>query len=166
MITHELRLAGADAALARFLGQVSGLGATLGPILLQLPPSLGFELEAARSFLAALRTRFGGAVVCEPRHPDWFAPHADRLLREFRIARAAADPPIVGAAQGGWNGLLYLRLHGAPRVYHSEYRPDEIERFARQLAGVPTDCPAWCIFDNTAAGAALVNAPQERLRDF
>jgi uncharacterized protein YecE (DUF72 family) len=146
MITHELRLLGADAALAKFLGQASGLGDTLGALLFQLPPSLGFDLAAARSFFVGLRTRFGGAVVCEPRHTDWFAPCADRLLREFRIARAAADPPIVGAAAGpgGWDGLLYLRLHGAPRMYYSEYRPDQIERFAQQLAGAPTDCPAWC----------------------
>ena len=42
MITHELRLLGADAALARFVGQASGLGDRLGPLLFQLPPSLGF----------------------------------------------------------------------------------------------------------------------------
>jgi uncharacterized protein YecE (DUF72 family) len=170
MITHELRLLGADAALARFLGQASGLGDRLGPLLFQLPPSLGFDLEAARSFFAALRACHGGAVVCEPRHPDWFAPRANDLLREFRISLVAADPPIVDAAAGpgGWNGLLYFRLHGAPRKYYSEYGPDEIERFARQLARAAGGCPAWCIFDNTAAGAAIRNALalQERLREL
>ena len=67
-----------------------------------------------------------------------------------------------------WDALIYLRLHGAPRVYYSEYRADQIERFAQKLAGAPSDCPAWCIFDNTAAGAALVNALalQERLQEL
>jgi len=99
-------------------------------------------------------------VVCEPRHPGWFVPRAGDVLMEFRITRVAADPPITDAdaGPGGWDGLLYLRLHGAPRIYYSEYGPDQIEWFARQLAEAPGDCPAWCIFDNTALGAALGNA--------
>jgi len=42
IITHEFRLLGADRALDEFLGQASGLGIKLGPLLFQLPPSLGF----------------------------------------------------------------------------------------------------------------------------
>jgi uncharacterized protein YecE (DUF72 family) len=170
IITHELRLRGADAPLDEFLAQVCGLGNTLGPLLFQLPPSLGFDSQMAASFFAALRDHFDGNVVCEPRHKDWFSVRADELFREFRIARAAADPPVVApaAGPGGWRKLLYLRLHGSPRVYYSEYRPDQLERFAEQLAAAQDDCPAWCIFDNTAAGAALVNALalQERVRQL
>ncbi len=159
-ITHELRLRAAERPLDEFLNEVGGLADKLGPLLFQLPPKLGFEPQMAASFFAALRTRFGGNAVLEPRHPDWFAPRAQALLKEFRIACAAADPSIVGAAAhpGGWSGLVYFRLHGSPRMYYSEYSPDEIERFARQLAQASKDCPAWCIFDNTASGAALVNA--------
>src|SRR3954451_5388431 len=39
VITHELRLVGAESHLERFLGETSGLGAKRGPILVQLPPS-------------------------------------------------------------------------------------------------------------------------------
>ena len=39
-ITHTLRLKRSEAALEDFLAEVSGLGAKLGPLLLQLPPSL------------------------------------------------------------------------------------------------------------------------------
>jgi uncharacterized protein YecE (DUF72 family) len=170
MITHELRLHGADATLDEFLAQVTGLGNTLGPLLFQLPPSLEFDPQIAASFFAALRTRFDGSVVCEPRHKDWFALRADDLLKEFRIARAAADPPVVAAAAGpgGWSGLHYFRQHGSPQVYYSDYGPEQLERLAQRLAAAQDDCPAWCIFDNTAAGAALVNALalQERVRQL
>src|SRR5262249_61308775 len=96
-ITHELRLAGAEAALDAFLAQGRGLADKLGPLLFQLPPSLAFDPQTARSFLRALRTRFDGHVVCEPRHADWFTARADALLTEFRISRVAADPPIPDA---------------------------------------------------------------------
>jgi uncharacterized protein YecE (DUF72 family) len=160
-ITHELRLGGADAALDAFLTQACGLGEKLGPLLFQLPPSLAFEAKAARAFFASLRARFVGDVVCEPRHSDWFAAPADDLLREFRVGRVAADPPVASAAAdpGGYKGLQYYRLHGSPRIYYSQYGPVELDRFARQLIRAREEhrC-AWCIFDNTASGAAIANA--------
>src|SRR3954470_11987598 len=42
-ITHERRLADVDDLLDRFLSEVSGLGPKLGPLLVQLPPSLSFQ---------------------------------------------------------------------------------------------------------------------------
>jgi uncharacterized protein YecE (DUF72 family) len=159
-ITHELRLADAEPLLDLFLGQVSGLGSKLGPLLVQLPPSLAFDPPTVRSFFTALRTRFGGSVVCEPRHTTWFTEAAEALLTEFQVARAAADPPIGGATfdPGGWQGLHYFRLHGAPRVYYSEYGADRLSHLAQQLSSRTIAAPCWCIFDNTALGAATANA--------
>jgi uncharacterized protein YecE (DUF72 family) len=159
-ITHELRLANTEAALDVFLSEASGLGAKLGPLLVQLPPSLTFDASAARAFLAALRARFPGSVVCEPRHATWFTAQVDALLTEFHVARVAADPPI-GTARfepGGWPGLQYFRLHGSPRVYYSDYDAAQIQRLAQQLSSRDDDAPCWCIFDNTALGAATANA--------
>jgi uncharacterized protein YecE (DUF72 family) len=159
-ITHSLRLVRAGEALDAFFGQATGLGGKLGPLLLQLPPSLAFEARAVGSFFAAVRARFDGTVVCEPRHPDWFAVPADHLLTEFRISRVVADPPIVSAAAvpDGWNDVVYFRLHGSPHVYYSEYTSEQIEWYARQLADRRNDRAIWCIFDNTAAGPATGNA--------
>lgn len=168
-ITHSLRLAHAEAALDAFLEQVTGLGRKLGPLLFQLPPSLAFDPQPVAAFLVALRRCFDGAVAWEPRHPDWFTVEAESLLLEFRISRVAADPPVVRAAAvpGGWNELAYFRLHGSPRVYYSQYDPGQIERLAHRLAELQDDRTVWCIFDNTATGAATGNALalQERLRD-
>jgi uncharacterized protein YecE (DUF72 family) len=168
-ITHELRLVGAEAELDEFLAQARGLGQKLGPLLVQLPPKLGFDTDTVRAFFAVLRARHDGDVVCEPRHADWFTPPADDLLLEFRIARVAADPAVVAAAAepGGWKDLIYFRLHGSPRVYWSEYGPEQIDWFAEKLVRAAKDArAAWCIFDNTASGAAAGNALalRERVR--
>lgn len=168
-ISHALRLVGAAGALDEFLGQAAGLGGKLGVLLLQLPPSLGFDADIAGAFFALLRQRFDGGVVCEPRHPDWFAPAAEALLVARRIARVAADPPVVAAAAdpGGWRGLAYFRLHGSPRIYYSDYASDRLDRLAEAVARLQDEGrTAWCIFDNTAAGAATANALalRERLR--
>ncbi|WP_431271194.1 DUF72 domain-containing protein [Dankookia sp. P2] len=156
-ITHIRRLAGATEPLTRFLDEAGALGVTLGPILVQLPPGLAFKPDLAGFFLD-FRVRFDGAIACEPRHRSWFTDEVDQLLTQFRIARVAADPAVVARAgvPGGWPGLRYHRLHGSPRMYYSAYPRDALDLLARQLAQGGGE--AWCIFDNTAEGAAAADA--------
>jgi uncharacterized protein YecE (DUF72 family) len=158
-VTHEARLAGCEDRLDIFLGEVAGLGAKLGPLLVQLPPSLAFDPSVAADFFTALRHRWTGGLVCEPRHVSWFEPAADAVLREARVARAAADPARhpLAATPGGWPGLAYWRLHGSPRMYYSAYDDAALAALAKALRAAPTD-ETWCMFDNTTSGAAAANA--------
>lgn len=159
-ITHLRRLKDTD-LLERFLAETGALGQKLGAYLVQLPPSLAFEPDLAAAFFSALRQRFSGHVACEPRHATWFAPQAQALLADFQVARVAADPAphALGAEPGGWPGLVYYRLHGSPRMYYSAYPAEYLAVLARRLAEAATaGAVAWCIFDNTAAGAATANA--------
>ncbi len=158
-VTHQERLSD-PARLDDFLAGVSALGPKLGPLLLQLPPSLAFDAAKVAAFFSLLRSRFTGILVCEPRHVSWFEPRADRLLAQFEVARVAADPALLPAAAepGGWAGLLYYRLHGSPRVYYSSYPEDYLDALATRLVAASQLAPVWCIFDNTAAGAATGNA--------
>lgn len=160
-ITHEQRLTGADELLARFSWEVAGLGPKLGPVLLQLPPSLAFDRTSAEPFLVAFRRRFPGDIVCEPRHATWLAEDVDKLLSGLAIARVAADPaPARGAdTPGGWTNLVYYRLHGSPRMYHSAYEAPVLSQMAAHLhQQAAQGGRAWCIFDNTAEFAATGNA--------
>ena len=166
-ITHDARLKGCRPLLDRFLEQVAGLGARLGPLLVQVPPSLELQIRQARTFFTLLRSRHEGAVVCEPRHESWFTPAGERLLGDFRIGRVAADPsryasakqPAAWGTSGAVPGVVYYRLHGSPRKYWSRYPPARIASWAAQiLEWSAKGCAAWCIFDNTASGAALENA--------
>jgi uncharacterized protein YecE (DUF72 family) len=159
-ITHTRRLVAVTAPLECFLTAVQSLGAKLGPLLLQLPPSLRFTEPLVHTFLTALRTRFHGAVVCEPRHQSWFSPAVEQLLHAFQVARVAADPARVPAAAvpGGWPGLVYYRWHGTPEMYVSAYPSAAVEALAAQVAASVRTVPTWCIFDNTARGAATMNA--------
>ena len=160
-ITHELRLRSAETQIERFLDEVAGLGDRLGPLLVQLPPSLAFDEGAAQGFLHALRTRHGGQVVLEARHPTWFGERAEALLRLHDVAGVAADPaPVPAAAEPrGSRSLVYVRLHGSPVIYRSRYDTARVHGVATTLAEAAADgADAWCIFDNTADGFATVNA--------
>jgi uncharacterized protein YecE (DUF72 family) len=156
-ISHEARLEGAPELLARFAGEAGCLGGKWAVLLVQLPPSLHFNARVAGRFFKQVHAVFGGAVVCEPRHLSWFTPEAEKLLHGHKVARAAVDPAKwPGASEpGGWTGLRYFRWHGSPRVYWSPYE----EAWLRErAAALPRDVGCWCVFDNTASGAALQDA--------
>jgi len=158
-ITHEARLAGAMPLASTFRSEVQELGRKLGPLLVQLPPSLAFDNEVAEPFFAGLRDLWAEAIVCEPRHESWVEDDADALLAAYRVGRVAADPPRhpAAAAPGGFKGLTYWRLHGSPKMYYSAYDEAWLGALSAELRK-PQRHEAWCVFDNTASGAASANA--------
>jgi uncharacterized protein YecE (DUF72 family) len=167
-ITHASRLVATTEPLDRFLSEAQALGDRLGPLLVQLPPGLGFDPASAALFFEQLRARFDGLVVCEPRHASWFTGPVEMLLLRQRIARAAADPARVplAAVPGGWPRVVYRRLHGSPRMYYSRYSPDYIDATAGLMRATSAHSREnWCIFDNTALGEATDDAlaPKRRM---
>ena len=160
-ITHDQALVASDVMLEVFLEEVTALGDRLGPLLVQLPPSLTFDPDAAEEFFTTLRSLHAGDVACEPRHASWFDASADATLHRHRIARAAADPACVreAATPGGWDGLAYFRLHGSPRMYYSEYSTEYLAMIASELRNLAAPgVVRWCVFDNTTLGGATGNA--------
>lgn len=160
-ITHDGRLENIEPALDRFLSEVVGLGNKLGCLLVQLPPSFAFNRKVVGGFLMGLRRGIEVPIAIEPRHVTWFEDSVEAFLNDFSTARVAADPALVPAAgmPGGWRGFSYYRLHGAPKIYYSTYSAGSIMSIARELAAASRRCePVWCIFDNTALGAAVANA--------
>ena len=158
-ITHEKRLVGCTGLLEQFLHECGHLGDRLGCLLVQLPPSLAFDVDVADRFFTRLRKHYDGWLAVEPRHPSWAT--AQSLLVDLQVAQVAASPSRFGvdAQPGGWQGLVYWRLHGEPQIYRSAYARDYLQRLAARLQQrEDAQQPAWCIFDNTASGAALGDA--------
>jgi len=160
-MTHEHGLADCGALLDRFAAEVAGLGDKLAILLVQLASKFVLDRPLADRFFEELRARVDAPVVLEPRNASWFTPDADQWLAERRVARVAADParPDGAGEPGGWRGIAYYRWHGSPRIYFSSYDAAALGALkcrleVEQTRGIPT----WCIFDNTASGAALGNA--------
>ncbi len=160
LISHEHRLRGTGAALDAFLAQTSRLGSRLGPLLLQLPPSLAFDARQAAAFFRSFRSRTDLPLVCEPRHPSWFGAQASAMLTRYRIDRVGADPAPVaeGAVPQAGHRLAYWRLHGAPRTYYSAYQDIALKTLAGEVRQRAPGIRPWVMFDNTAHGFATENA--------
>jgi uncharacterized protein YecE (DUF72 family) len=162
-ITHEAGLVQVGREVAEFCKLVLRLEPKLGPLLVQLPPSLDFDALRARRLFSQMRRAGAVQVVLEPRHPSWFCAQAEALLTEHRVARVAADPPRAAGAltPAGSRELAYFRWHGSPRTYFSAYQPEAIVALARQIRAIAATSArpdVYCFFDNTALGAAALNA--------
>jgi uncharacterized protein YecE (DUF72 family) len=160
-ITHELRLKEVELQVEQFIAEASGLSEKLGVILIQLPPSLEFVSSIARIFFRTLRAHTEASLVCEPRHPSWFETDAESVMAEYAIGRVAADPAIIPAAAqpSGCQQHVYFRWHGSPRTYYSSYDAAQLDDLARRMISLSAEVQqVWCIFDNTAEGAATMNA--------
>lgn len=154
-ISHDQRLVAVDALLAAFADQANTLAGKLGCILVQLPPSLKLDSAVADTFFTALRQRFHCALACEARHGSWFTAEGTALLRQHGVTRVIADPPAGSPGEFvPTTDAVYARLHGSPRMYYSSYADAYLDQVAAYIASRD----AWCIFDNTASGAALANA--------
>jgi uncharacterized protein YecE (DUF72 family) len=159
LITHERRLVGCADELTAFLHSAAGLGEKLGVLLLQLPPSAVFDEEVVCKFLELLTEQTTAKIVCEPRNPSWFVSAAEELLARFGVTRVSAHPVPRHCPDKAPEGsaFVYLRLHGAPRMYYSAYSPEFLAAVRSQIA-LGSYGETWCIFDNTAEGAAWPNA--------
>lgn len=151
-ITHERRMEDIGQPFAAFLEDIEPLGEKRGPLLCQLPPSLAFDEEVFDAAFRTMRNADQGSLVIEARHKSWASAEALDLLRAYEIERVLADPAPVWPAKD-FETARYIRLHGTPKMYHSSYSDDEIGSFAKLLAP-----DGWCVFDNTASGAAIENA--------
>ena len=158
-VTHIHRLERFSEA-RKFLASVSALGDQLGPVLVQLPPSLVYSPEQA-DFFEALREEHQGALVLEPRHVSWNSVEVDRMLEKHQITRVTADPPLMRARfePSGDDALAYFRLHGVPVMYRSSYNAEELQAIAQEVHKCKaTGGQVYVLFDNTASGAATINA--------
>ncbi|MFP5076448.1 DUF72 domain-containing protein [Rhizobium sp. YIM 134829] len=152
-ITHKRRLVDCEALFTAFLAEIAPLGPKIGPLLCQLPPSLAFDRAVIDPALAMMRRFHDGPLVIEVRHRSWQDPDALDLLAAYGIERVLADPAPVWPAESFAVPPAYVRLHGVPKIYYSAYEPAALERFGALLAP-----GSWCVFDNTASGAALADA--------
>jgi uncharacterized protein YecE (DUF72 family) len=176
-ITHMKKLADVETPLANFFA--SGLLALehkLGPILWQLPPTLGYDPDRLAAFFAQLPRSTGEAAwlarrhdermkdrtyldvhadrpmrhALEVRHKSYLDPGFVRLLREHDIAVVVADTagkwPLIREAT---TDFVYLRLHGDKELYTSGYSDQALDGWAASIRGWTAEGrDAFAYFDN------------------
>ncbi|TDC28880.1 DUF72 domain-containing protein [Micromonospora sp. 15K316] len=156
-LTHVKRLREPAEPVARFLDRATALGDRLGPVLLQLPPTLAVDV----ALLDATLRRFPPdvRVAVEPRHASWWGADTRRVLERHRAALVWADrlgrpvTPLWRTADFG-----YLRLHEGRAHPHPRYGRAALTSWVRRLADAFDEAPAYVYFNNDPGGAAIADA--------
>lgn len=160
-ITHLKRLKSVEIPLANFFASgVLRLGAKLGPMLWQLPPSFKFDPERLAAFFDLLPRSTAEAAriarrhdahlkksrawlrtdedrplrhALEVRHNSFIVPEFVELLRRHEIALVVAD------TAGKWPFMedvtadfIYIRLHGDEQLYVSGYTDEALDLWAKR----------------------------------
>ena len=160
-VTHLKKLADVRTPVANFLASgVLALGPQLGPVLWQLPPTLGFDVDRLASFFDLLPRSTAAAAALAEQHDErlegraWTTTDADRPLRhvlEVRhasfevpafvaLARAHGIGLVVADTAGRWpviedvtSDVVYVRLHGDTELYASGYDEPALDRWAQRV---------------------------------
>jgi uncharacterized protein YecE (DUF72 family) len=161
-ITHRRLLAEAGEPLDRFLVGARRLAEKLGPVLVQLPPTLERDDVLLARFLGLLRESPAGRdlrYAFEFRHPSWLAEEVYRLLADARISLCWNDYGGVGVSGVVTADFIYLRRHGAGGRYTGCYSDEALAEDARLLAQhLKEGRDAFAYFNNDARAFATENA--------
>jgi uncharacterized protein YecE (DUF72 family) len=157
-LTHVKRLRDPAEPVARFFGRAEALGDKLGPVLLQLPPSLRVDVAALDATLSRFPDRVRVAV--EPRHPSWWIDEVRDLLKQHRAALCWADrrgrpvTPLWRTADFG-----YLRMHEGRAKPWPRYGRAALSSWVDRMCGESGAVPRMFVFfNNDPGGAAVIDA--------
>ncbi len=158
-LTHNKKLADPLASIRLERERAAGLGAKLAAVLWQLPRNLHRDLARLEAFARALRSWPRVRHAMEFRHASWFDGEVFACLRRHRVAVCqshAADWPLWDAVT---TDLVYVRLHGRPVTYASNYPQAELRRWAASVSRWRRQgFEVHVYFDNDALGYAPLNA--------
>jgi uncharacterized protein YecE (DUF72 family) len=157
-LTHIKRLREPAEPVQRFLDRATGLGSKLGPVLLQLPPSLTADAGLIRDVLERFPAKVRVAV--EPRHASWWTDEIQRVFKDHDAALCWADrkgrpiAPLWRTADWG-----YVRLHEGRAQPRPRYGRTALESWVDRIADAFGDrARVYVYFNNDGGGAAVIDA--------
>jgi uncharacterized protein YecE (DUF72 family) len=156
-LTHIKRLKDPSEPVARFMERASHLGDKLGPVLVQLPPTLGRDLGALDETLRLFPTSVRVAV--EFRHDSWFADETYALLAERNAALCLADSPHRHTPVHRTADWGYVRFHEGRATPHPCYGRSALDTWAKRIAELWGDeHDVYAFFNNDPEGCAVRDA--------
>jgi uncharacterized protein YecE (DUF72 family) len=156
-LTHILRLTEPEEPVALLIQRAKHLGDKLGPILIQLPPSLHVELDRLERTLDAFPDDWRVAV--EFRHKSWFTDEVRGVLEKRKVALCLADRR--GPVTPIWRttNWTYVRFHVGQSTPRPCYGRDALDSWLERLrASWPVTDDVYVYFNNDHRACALRDA--------
>lgn len=158
-LTHVKRLRDPDEPVRRLLDRAAGLEGKLGPVLIQLPPTLVADTGALDKALAAFPG--GTRVAVEFRHPTWDSAETRRILERWGAACCNADRKGPLGLQWRTADWGYVRFHEGRAQPPTRYGRQALHSAVERLCSAyPPQDDLYVYFNNDHLGSAVDNAAQ------
>ena len=158
-LTHIKRLRDPAEPVERLLRAAAGLGDRLGPVLLQLPPTMAADVGALDGCLREFG-RMPVRVAVEFRHQTWWTGEVRQVLERHGAALCWPDrlgrplSPLWRTADWG-----YLRFHEGAAQPWPRYSAQALHSWVQRACGTwPDGADVFAYFNNDQGGAALHDA--------
>ena len=162
-LTHIKRLKDPGEPVKRLLESCAGLGDKLGPLLVQLPPTMKADPDRLSACLDCFPP--GLRVAVEPRHDSWWTEQVRDILARHGAALVWSDrlrkpqAPLWRTTDWG-----YLRLHQGRLGFPPNYHPATLRRWLRRIHETWATAETVFVYFNNDAGAAAVRDAQAMQR--
>jgi uncharacterized protein YecE (DUF72 family) len=156
-LTHVKKLVDAREPVERFFSRASSLGDKLGPVLIQLPPTMPLALDRLEATLTLFPAGVRVAVEC--RHDTWYTPDLHACLEAHNAALVLADSPKRTTPRWRTADWAYVRFHEGTSRPRPCYGRRALTAWARELAGMwSPDDDVYVYFNNDPRGCAIRDA--------
>jgi len=138
----------------------------LGPVLIQLPPSLHFHIDKAERLYKLCKTKYKYyRFAMEVRHQSWLEKESIDLMKQYNIAFVIAQSGTrFPYAENITAQHIYVRFHGPQQLYASSYSDEQLENFAHLFKQWQNEGHSvWAFFNNDVFGYAIENAKQLKI---
>jgi uncharacterized protein YecE (DUF72 family) len=160
-LTHMKKLNDPEESFENFFDVFAPLKTKLGPVLIQLPPSLRFNFEKAEHLYKLCKNQYRYyRFAMEVRHQSWAEKESLELMKQYNIAFVIAQSGInFPYAETITAQHIYVRFHGPQQLYASSYSDEQLKRFAALFKQWKKDgYSIWAFFNNDIFGYAIENA--------
>jgi uncharacterized protein YecE (DUF72 family) len=160
-ITQFLQLNNTEDAVEKFFEPAIALGKKLEVVLWQLPPRLIGNTERLTSFIKVLRKNKVAKKArhaFEFRHSTWFEENILKVMEKYNCGFVIAHSNRWPKAEHVSADFIYLRFHGAPQLFFSNYSDEELKDWATKAKKWARGKDVCAFFNNDAGGFAAPNA--------
>lgn len=156
LITHTKKFENCESELKEFYKACeSGLKEKLGCVLFQFPPNFNYTPKRLELIIDSVDADF--ANVIEFRNASWWTKEIYQAFRERNLIFCSVNYPKLPTEIISTTKTGYVRLHGNPRLFYSEYSNEDLQAIMYQLKLNHIN-NAFVYFNNTASSAGILNA--------
>jgi len=162
-LTHMKKLHDPEEPLERFFEVFEPMKEKMGPVLIQLPPSLKFNPEVTEHLFTILKKTYSSfRFALEVRHATWMTAESMDLMTKYKIAF------VISQSGHGFPYAehitaqdIYIRFHGPGKLYASLYSEEEMKKYAQLFKSWQDEGHTlWIFFNNDFYGYAIKNGLQ------